>query len=131
MQLSDYNPLPDSLPIVVEDELFLYPFMISPIFLSNAKDIEASSDAMKNNSLLFCDCVYYRQRRWARTSRLSYKVVRRDEVHMHEKYTDTPDGEPEDSFKGLCSVVKYFNAESTLTLLCSRYCKTESWVISL
>ncbi len=53
MQLSDYDALPTILPIVVEDELFLYPFMISPIFLSNQKDIDAATDAMENNSLLF------------------------------------------------------------------------------
>ncbi|MEA1879557.1 MAG: endopeptidase La [Campylobacterota bacterium] len=53
MQLSDYDAFPNILPIVVEDELFLYPFMISPIFLSNQKDIDAATAAMENNSLLF------------------------------------------------------------------------------
>lgn len=53
MQLSDYDAFPTALPIVVEDELFLYPFMISPIFLTDQKDIDAASDAMENNSLLF------------------------------------------------------------------------------
>ncbi len=53
MQLSDYEALPTILPIVVEDELFLYPFMISPIFLTNQKDIDAATDAMEKNSLLF------------------------------------------------------------------------------
>jgi len=53
MQLSDYDALPAILPIVVEDELFLYPFMISPIFLTDQKDIDAATAAMENNSLLF------------------------------------------------------------------------------
>jgi len=53
MQLSDYEALPTVLPVVVEDELFLYPFMISPIFLTNQKDIDAASEAMEHNSLLF------------------------------------------------------------------------------
>ena len=53
MQLSDYDAFPATLPIVVEDELFLYPFMISPIFLNNQKDIDAATDAMENNSLIF------------------------------------------------------------------------------
>jgi len=53
MQLSDYDAFPTTLPIVVEDELFLYPFMISPIFLTEQKDIDAATDAMENNSLLF------------------------------------------------------------------------------
>ena len=52
MQLSDYDAFPNTLPIVVEDELFLYPFMISPIFLTDQKDIDAATDAMENNSLL-------------------------------------------------------------------------------
>jgi ATP-dependent Lon protease len=53
MQLSDYDSFPNNLPIVVEDELFLYPFMISPIFLTDKKDIDAATAAMENNSLLF------------------------------------------------------------------------------
>ncbi|BAF72853.1 endopeptidase La [Sulfurovum sp. NBC37-1] len=53
MQLSDYDDFPAILPIVVEDELFLYPFMISPIFLTDQKDIDAATEAMENNSLLF------------------------------------------------------------------------------
>jgi ATP-dependent Lon protease len=53
MQLSDYDAFPTTLPIVVEDELFLYPFMISPIFLTNQKDIDSATYAMENNSLLF------------------------------------------------------------------------------
>jgi len=53
VSLSDYDAFPTTLPIVVEDELFLYPFMISPIFLTDQKDIDAATDAMENNSLLF------------------------------------------------------------------------------
>ncbi|MCF6207105.1 MAG: endopeptidase La [Sulfurovum sp.] len=53
MQLSDYDAFPNTLPVVVEDELFLYPFMISPIFLTDQKDIDAATEAMENNSLLF------------------------------------------------------------------------------
>ena len=53
MQLSNYGAFPATLPIVVEDDLFLYPFMISPIFLTHQKDIDAADDAMDNNSLLF------------------------------------------------------------------------------
>jgi len=53
MQLSDYEAFPTTLPIVVEDELFLYPFMISPIFLTDQKDIDAATNAMENDSLLF------------------------------------------------------------------------------
>lgn len=53
MQLSDYDAFPNILPIVVEDQLFLYPFMISPMFLNKQEDIDAATSAMENNSLLF------------------------------------------------------------------------------
>jgi ATP-dependent Lon protease len=53
MQLSDYDAFPTLLPIVVEDDLFFYPFMISPIFLTSQEDIDAATYAMENNSLLF------------------------------------------------------------------------------
>ncbi len=53
MHLSDYDEFPATLPIIVEDNLFLYPFMISPIFLENQKDIDAATYAIENNSLLF------------------------------------------------------------------------------
>ena len=53
MQLKDYEKFPTDLPILVDDELFFYPFMISPIFLNNEGDIKAVNRAMENNSLLF------------------------------------------------------------------------------
>ncbi len=53
MKLSDYSPFPTELPIVAEDDIFFYPFMISPIFLEAREDIEAATFAMENNSLLF------------------------------------------------------------------------------
>ncbi len=53
MQLSNYEPFPNKLPVVVEDDLFLYPFMISPIFLTKSEDIVAVTYAMEKNSLIF------------------------------------------------------------------------------
>ena len=53
MQLKDYEKFPTKLPILVDDELFFYPFMISPIFIDNKSDIKAVESAMENNSLLF------------------------------------------------------------------------------
>jgi len=52
MQLSNYEPFPTQLPIIIEDNLFLYPFMISPIFLTKKEDIDAATYAMQKNSLL-------------------------------------------------------------------------------
>ncbi len=52
MQLSDYNNFPTNLPVVVEDEQFLYPFMISPIFLNDKENIDAVNKALEENSLI-------------------------------------------------------------------------------
>ena len=53
MKISDYDNFPSILPIIVEEGMFLYPFMISPIFLSQKEDIEAINYAISNNSLIF------------------------------------------------------------------------------
>ena len=97
MQLSDYDAFPTTLPIVVEDELFLYPFMISPIFLTNQKDIDAAQDAMENNSLLFV------------TSSISGKEGSRDFDAMYKvgvvgsimRKVHIPDGRVKILFQGL------------------------------
>ena len=52
MKLTDYDSFPSDLPIIVEDELFLYPFMISPIFLDDEENIEAIDKALRENSLI-------------------------------------------------------------------------------
>ena len=52
MQLSHYSSFPADIPIIAEDELFLYPFMISPLFLSDDKNIKAAALALENNSLV-------------------------------------------------------------------------------
>jgi len=52
MKITDYHAFPAELPIVVEDTLFLYPFMISPLFLSDEANIRAANDALNHNSLV-------------------------------------------------------------------------------
>ena len=52
MKLSDYTAFPADIPIVVEDNLFLYPFMISPLFLTDEENIRAANDALEHNSLV-------------------------------------------------------------------------------
>ncbi len=52
MKLSDYSAFPTTLPIIVEDELFLYPFMISPIFLNDEENMMAAQRALEENSLI-------------------------------------------------------------------------------
>ena len=41
---------PAQLPVIVEDELFLYPFMITPLFLSDEENIDALNLALESQS---------------------------------------------------------------------------------
>ena len=52
MKLSNYGKFPADIPVIAEDELFLYPFMISPLFLSDEKNIKAATKAIEDNSLV-------------------------------------------------------------------------------
>lgn len=52
MKLSNYAEFPANIPVLAEDELFLYPFMISPLFLSDESNIEAATKAIEDNSLV-------------------------------------------------------------------------------
>ncbi|PNV83967.1 MAG: endopeptidase La [Sulfurimonas sp.] len=52
MKLSDYSEFPADIPIIAEDELFLYPFMISPLFLSDESNIKAATKAIEESSLV-------------------------------------------------------------------------------
>ena len=52
MKLSNYGEFPADIPVIAEDELFLYPFMISPLFLSDDSNINAATQAIENNSLV-------------------------------------------------------------------------------
>ena len=52
MQLENYATFPTELPVIFEDELFLYPFMISPLFMSDDTNIAAVTYAMEQDSLV-------------------------------------------------------------------------------
>jgi ATP-dependent Lon protease len=52
MKLSNYGEFPADIPVIAEDELFLYPFMISPLFLSDENNINAATKAIEENSLV-------------------------------------------------------------------------------
>jgi ATP-dependent Lon protease len=52
MQLKDYDKFPDELPVVIEKDIFLYPFMIAPLFVSDEQNIKAINYAINNNKLL-------------------------------------------------------------------------------
>lgn len=51
MQLSNYNSFPSDIPVIIEEDLFLYPFMIAPIFLASEENIKAAAYAIEHNSL--------------------------------------------------------------------------------
>ena len=52
MKLSNYGEFPADIPVIAEDELFLYPFMISPLFLTDESNIAAASRAIEENTLV-------------------------------------------------------------------------------
>ncbi|MCJ7765874.1 MAG: endopeptidase La, partial [Thiovulaceae bacterium] len=52
MQLDNYKDFPTELSVIAEDDIFLYPFMISPLFLSDEKNIAAATEAIENDSLI-------------------------------------------------------------------------------
>ncbi len=52
MKLSNYGDFPADIPVIAEDELFLYPFMISPLFLSDEQNIAAATKAIEENALV-------------------------------------------------------------------------------
>lgn len=52
MNLNNYGEFPADIPVIAEDDIFLYPFMIAPIFLSDEKNIQAATRAIEENSLV-------------------------------------------------------------------------------
>ncbi|MFP4486083.1 MAG: endopeptidase La [Campylobacterales bacterium] len=52
MELENYNSFPQNIPLIIEDELFVYPFMIAPIFLSDEQNITSSNVAIQNSDLI-------------------------------------------------------------------------------
>ncbi|MDH4944566.1 endopeptidase La [Sulfurimonas sp. C5] len=52
MKLSNYGEFPADIPVIAEDDIFLYPFMISPLFLNDDKNIQAATTAIEGNSLV-------------------------------------------------------------------------------
>lgn len=52
MELPNNDEFPQSIPLIIEDEIFLYPFMIAPLFLENEENIKAVEYAINNNTLV-------------------------------------------------------------------------------
>ncbi|KAA6225952.1 MULTISPECIES: endopeptidase La [unclassified Campylobacter] len=52
MELEEAQNYPTKLPVLVEDELFLYPFMITPIFIGDNANLKAMELALKNDTMI-------------------------------------------------------------------------------
>ncbi|MBP7749051.1 MAG: endopeptidase La, partial [Aliarcobacter sp.] len=52
MELENYDDFPQTIPLIIEDDIFLYPFMIAPLFLSNEQNIKAVEYAIEHNKLV-------------------------------------------------------------------------------
>lgn len=52
MDLTNYDDFPQELPLIVEDDVFLYPFMIAPLFLGSKVNVEAIEKAINENKLV-------------------------------------------------------------------------------
>lgn len=52
MELENYDSFPQEIPLIIEDDIFLYPFMIAPLFLSNEENIKAVEEAIEQNKLV-------------------------------------------------------------------------------
>ena len=97
MQLNNYEPFPTTIPLIIEDKLFLYPFMISPIFLTKKEDIDAVTHAMEKNSLVLL------------TTTKEGLEGQRDEESLHKvgvigsimRKVNIPDGRVKILFQGL------------------------------
>ncbi len=52
MKINNYDEFPTVLPIIAEDDIFLYPFMISPIFLGDDKNILSATKAIEEHTMI-------------------------------------------------------------------------------
>ncbi len=52
MELENYDSFPQEIPLIIEDDIFLYPFMIAPLFLGNDENIKAVEHAIEENKLV-------------------------------------------------------------------------------
>ena len=52
MELNNYDAFPQTLPLIIEDEIFLYPFMIAPLFLGDETNLKAVETAIEENKLV-------------------------------------------------------------------------------
>ena len=97
MQLNHYSSFPSNIPVIAEDDLFLYPFMISPIFLHDEANIQAANYALENDSLVLI-CTTKEHREGERTFDALYRV---GVVGSIMRKIALPDGRVKILFQGL------------------------------
>ena len=109
MKLSNYDEFPIDLPVIAEDELFLYPFMISPIFLSDESNINAVTRAMEEDSLVIV-CSTMPSREGERTYDALYDA---GVVGSIMRKVALPDGRVKILFQGLARAKTVFEVQSS------------------
>ncbi len=109
MNLNNYAEFPADLPVIAEDELFLYPFMISPLFLSDESNIAAASRAMEENTLVFVATTKPSQE-GKRTIEAIYDV---GVVGSIMRKVALPDGRVKVLFQGLARAKVLYDVESS------------------
>lgn len=110
MNLEDYDKLPDTLPILIEENMFLYPFMIVPIFVSDELNIKAINNAMENNKLI---TVVRSKKTEDKTSREFYNV---GVIGTIMRKVELPDNKIKILFQGLEKVtIKEITSQEPLT----------------
>ncbi|KAB7883154.1 endopeptidase La [Poseidonibacter ostreae] len=111
MELENYDKFPQDIPLIIEDEIFLYPFMIAPLFLSNEENIKAVEYAIENNKLVIV-AVSKQGSEDKRENDSFYDV---GVVGNIMRKVSLPDGKIKVLFQGLAKgSIKEFNEENSL-----------------
>ena len=111
MELDNYDNFPQDIPLIIEDEIFLYPFMIAPLFLSNEQNIKAVESAMEENKLVIV--AVSKQGQEDKRAKDSFYDV--GVVGNIMRKVSLPDGKIKVLFQGLAKgSIKEFNEDNPL-----------------
>jgi len=102
MQLKDYDSFPDTLPMVVEDNMFLYPFMIAPLFIQSEENQRAVQYAVDNNKLLIVAMSIEGEENAKEKNKNFYNVAIAGNVM---RKVALPDGKIKVLFQGLAKII--------------------------
>ena len=102
MQLKDYDSFPDTLPMIVEDNMFLYPFMIAPLFIESEANQKAVQYAIDNNKLLVVSMSLEGEEDSKNKNKKFYNVAVAGNVM---RKVALPDGKIKVLFQGLSKII--------------------------